>query len=195
MFPEEQLPLRPLHHPTSAGGYLNAFCPNALLKPEKLLIITIIIAGAPCVWFLHRGFHLCEGIHMGAGVQEQPTASGSSYLSTFTWILGDGSLSICSLAFELPDLVHGDLGRRRAHHPGPLPLRPPAQDRPQPRPPAPDQLWHLHHHVHLPPLRHHEEGDIRIRGQLPTIHPYFHPLPHPYIFEVHLIFTLSIHHH
>ena len=80
LLPEEQLPLRPLHHPTSAGGYLKAFCPNALMKPEKLLIITIIIAGAPCVWFLHRGFHLCEGIHMGAGVQEQPTASGSKYL-------------------------------------------------------------------------------------------------------------------
>ena len=80
LLPEEQLPLRPLHHPTSAGVYLKAFCPNALLKPEKLLIITIIIAGAPCVWFLHRGFHLCEGIHMGAGVQEQPTASGSKYL-------------------------------------------------------------------------------------------------------------------
>ena len=105
-------------------------------------------------------------------------------------LTGNGSLSLRSMAFKLPDTVLRDLGRRPARYHGPLPLRPPAQERPQPRPAPHDQLRHLHHHVHLPPLRHHEEGDLRIRGQLPSLHPHLPSIPHPHIAEVLIPYIL-----
>ena len=40
----------------------------------------IIIKGAPCVWVLSCGCHLCEGVHLGERVQEQPTSPGGKFL-------------------------------------------------------------------------------------------------------------------